>query len=34
MDAAVQVRSNGNRIVDNLMRRVFYGVVVAERRGT
>jgi parallel beta-helix repeat protein len=30
MDAAVQVRSNGNRIVDNLMRRVFYGVVVAD----
>jgi nitrous oxidase accessory protein len=30
MDAAVQVRSNGNRIVDNHMRRVFYGVVVAD----
>ena len=30
MDAAVQVRSNGNRIVDNRMRRVFYGVVVAD----
>jgi nitrous oxidase accessory protein len=30
MDAAVQVRSNGNRIVDNRMRRVFYGVVVFE----
>jgi nitrous oxidase accessory protein len=32
MDAAVQVRSNGNRIVDNTMRRVFYGVVVADAR--
>jgi nitrous oxidase accessory protein len=30
MDAAVQVRSNGNRVVDNRMRRVFYGVVVAD----
>ena len=30
MDAAVQVRSNGNRIVDNTMRRVFYGVVLAD----
>jgi nitrous oxidase accessory protein len=30
MDAAVQIRSNGNRIVDNRMRRVFYGVVVAD----
>ena len=30
MDAAVQVRSSGNRIVDNRMRRVFYGVVVAD----
>ncbi|HJZ74313.1 MAG TPA: nitrous oxide reductase family maturation protein NosD [Vicinamibacterales bacterium] len=30
MDAAIQVRSNGNRIVDNRMRRVFYGVVVAD----
>ena len=30
MDAAVHVRSNGNRIVDNRMRRVFYGVVVAD----
>ena len=30
MDAAVQVRSNGNRIVGNHMRRVFYGVVVAD----
>ena len=30
MDAAVQVRSNGNRVVDNHMRRVFYGVVVAD----
>jgi nitrous oxidase accessory protein len=32
MDAAVQVRSNGNRIVDNHMRRVFYGVVVADAK--
>jgi nitrous oxidase accessory protein len=32
MDAGVQVRSNGNRIVDNRMRRVFYGVVVADAR--
>jgi len=30
MDAAVQVRSNGNRIAGNRMRRVFYGVVVAD----
>jgi nitrous oxidase accessory protein len=28
----VQVRSNGNRIVDNVMRRVFYGIVVADAR--
>src|SRR5205823_1948862 len=32
MDAAVQVRSNNNRIVDNLMRRVFYGIVVVDAR--
>src|SRR5262249_52062663 len=32
MDAAVQVRSNANRIVDNVMRRVFYGVVVVDAR--
>ena len=30
MDAAVQVRSSNNRIVDNVMRRVFYGIVVAD----
>ncbi|HMF99313.1 MAG TPA: nitrous oxide reductase family maturation protein NosD [Vicinamibacterales bacterium] len=30
MDAGVQVRSSSNRIVDNRMRRVFYGVVVAN----
>jgi len=30
MDAAVQVRSNRNRIVDNRMQRVFYGVVVVN----
>lgn len=29
-DAAVQVRSRGNRIVRNRMRRVFYGVVIAD----
>ena len=28
MDAAVQVGSDGNRIVDNLLQRVFYGIVV------
>jgi nitrous oxidase accessory protein len=32
MDAAVQVYSNDNRIVDNRMRRVFYGVVVVDGR--
>jgi len=32
MDAAVQIRSNGNRIVDNTMRRVFYGIVVTDAR--
>jgi nitrous oxidase accessory protein len=32
MDAAVQVRSNDNRIVDNVMRRVFYGVVIVDAR--
>jgi nitrous oxidase accessory protein len=30
MDAAVQIRSNSNRVVDNTMRRVFYGVVIAD----
>jgi nitrous oxidase accessory protein len=30
MDAAVQVRSSGNRIARNRMRRVFYGVVVVN----
>jgi nitrous oxidase accessory protein len=30
MDAAVQVSSNGNRITDNVLRRVFYGVVVTN----
>jgi nitrous oxidase accessory protein len=30
MDAGVQVRSSGNRIVDNRLRRVFYGVVVSN----
>jgi len=32
MDAAVQVRSSGNRVVDNRMRRVFYGIVVVDAR--
>jgi nitrous oxidase accessory protein len=32
MDAAVQVQSNGNRVVDNTMRRVFYGIVVVDGR--
>jgi nitrous oxidase accessory protein len=30
MDAAVQVTSDANRVVDNRMRRVFYGVVVSN----
>jgi len=30
MDAGIQVSSNGNRIVDNVFRRVFYGIVVAN----
>jgi nitrous oxidase accessory protein len=30
MDAGVQVSSSGNRIADNLLRRVFYGIVVAN----
>jgi nitrous oxidase accessory protein len=32
MDAAVQVRSSRNRVVDNVIRRVFYGIVVADAR--
>ena len=32
MDAAVLVRSDGNRVVDNRMRRVFYGIVVVDAR--
>jgi nitrous oxidase accessory protein len=32
MDAAVQVRSSRNRVVDNVIRRVFYGVVVVDAR--
>jgi nitrous oxidase accessory protein len=32
MDAAVQVRSNGNRVVDNRLQRVFYGIVVVDAR--
>jgi nitrous oxidase accessory protein len=32
MDAAVQVRSDRNRVVDNRMRRVFYGIVVVDAR--
>jgi nitrous oxidase accessory protein len=30
MDAGVHVRSNGNRIVNNTLRRVFYGIVVTD----
>jgi nitrous oxidase accessory protein len=30
MDAGVHVRSNGNRIVNNTIRRVFYGIVVTD----
>jgi nitrous oxidase accessory protein len=30
MDAGVQVQSSGNRIADNTLRRVFYGIVVAN----
>lgn len=30
MDAGVQVSSNDNRIVDNTLRRVFYGIVVSN----
>jgi nitrous oxidase accessory protein len=30
MDAAVQITSNDTRIADNVMRRVFYGVVIAN----
>ena len=32
MDAAVQVRSDGNRVVDNRMQRVFYGIVVVDAK--
>jgi len=32
MDAGVQVLSSGNRIVDNHLRRVFYGIVVVDAR--
>ena len=30
MDAAIQIESNGNRIAGNVLRRVFYGVVVVD----
>ena len=30
MDAGIQVLSSGNRVVDNLLRRVFYGIVVVD----
>lgn len=30
MDAGIQVTSSGNRIVDNRLRRVFYGIVVVD----
>ena len=32
MDAAISVTSNGNRITDNVLRRVFYGIVIAGAR--
>jgi len=32
MDAGVFVGSDGNRIIDNVLRRVFYGVVVTDAR--
>ena len=32
MDAAIQIRSDGNRITDNRIRRTFYGIVVADAR--
>jgi nitrous oxidase accessory protein len=32
MDAAVQIRSNGNRVADNRIQRSFYGIVVADSR--
>jgi nitrous oxidase accessory protein len=32
MDAAVQVRSSRNRVTDNVIRRVFYGIVVVDAR--
>ena len=32
MDAAVQVRSDRNRVTDNVIRRVFYGIVVVDAR--
>jgi parallel beta-helix repeat protein len=30
MDAGIRVSSNGNRVVDNILRRVFYGIVVVD----
>jgi nitrous oxidase accessory protein len=30
MDAGIQIASNGNRVVGNLLRRVFYGIVVSD----
>ena len=33
MDAGVLVQSNGNHVVDNILRRVFYGVVVVNASG-
>lgn len=32
MDAGIQVTSDGNRITDNVLRRVFYGIVVSNAR--
>lgn len=33
MDAAVQIQSDRNLIIDNRLRRVFYGIVVSDARG-
>jgi len=30
MDAGIQILSNGNRVVDNVLQRVFYGIVVVD----
>jgi nitrous oxidase accessory protein len=33
MDAGIQITTDGNRVTGNLLRRVFYGIVVAGARG-